>query len=43
MPLRLIISSSNFKKNISYITQIVTKKIFETNITQKIITDFDTI
>lgn len=37
------ISSSNFKYNISYITQIVVNKIFKIGITQKIITDWDNI
>lgn len=36
-PGRSIISSSDFKKNISYVTQIVANKIFETDITRKII------
>ena len=38
-----IVSSSNFKKNVSYVNFIVANKIFETGITQKVIADLSTI
>ena len=34
-----ITSSSDFKKNVSYVTQIVANKMFETGVTRKIIAD----
>lgn len=37
-----IISSSDFKKNVNYVTQVVAKKMFETSITRKIIVDLST-
>lgn len=38
-----IISSLDFKKNVRYIIQIVTNKMFETRVIQKIIADLGTI